>query len=435
MTRIEYYHEIKDYLYKNNSGTDFMSPASQDVIRRWGAPHWETEFASRAYIPSWERPDIFRKIMTRDVSRVIFIDPEVISPAQVVNPSGMVNFKMTSSPSSISLPDNVLYHHNVQKVFSVLLHFDTMLEHQVAAFAGIDLDEARRCLRVLHSARVIQRTSERSWKYNHEYGPIWRMNLRSVKVAAYYDGMDALSRMLLAGGGEKLEYNIPPGAGARLSIKHNLHTAEIMLRIAEASDNIIGVWGDYFAAESLFHDYMVGAKKRDSHGDAIAVTKDGSIIIFEVVGAVSSKRGAINSVINKAASWVGVIASSELDISVVFVDTTWHQDRKKIVNAIDVGVRKESKAYAPDEFRRQKALSHIGIVNAAWWFPDDTGSHSESMTRIGGYCPATYSYKAFDEPDPFFSDSETRKNLVINSVSALHTPPWMTDSIKERVFR
>ena len=43
-------------------------------------------------------------------------------------------------------------------------------------------------------------------------------------------------------------------------------------------------------------------------------------------------------------------------------------------------------------------------------------------------------FLAYDRPDPQFSDAKTRRNVVINTASALHTPYWMKNDIFPRSY-
>lgn len=415
------------------SGSDFVSPATQDALRSWRSPLWEPTFASRdTKMPMWDRPDVFRTVNYQDTRNIIFSIPTIEFPAAQITPSGLFTLQEISRSSPVMYSDKELYDFNVQKIFSLFMQFDTLLESQIVSFTGIDLKVVQECLAVLWGSQIIEKPKEK-WKFHDTHGTLWRLVRYSSGTRSYVQGMDSFYRAISVGGAENII--VPPGgSGARSTVKHNLFAAETMLRIAESCDNVIGVWGDLFGAENLFHEQNPNAEQRNSQADGIIVTKDGTIIILEIVGALTRQIGAVKTLIEKTASWVGVIAHSDLDINVLFVDTTFGQDATTILNSVDIGLRRESQRFAPDNFLRERALSHVGIVSGAWWFPDD-GCISEAGTRLMGYDVTNNDYRCYDLPDKRFSNSERRKDVVLNTLMALHTPPWILSDFSERSFR
>ena len=421
---------VDDLFYRNNEGIDFISPATQESLKNSGNPLWRPTFSSRCpHLPMWDRPDMFREITYHGTRRMNYQLPKVEHPSLVVSPSGELTLRNTLRSPSVVVSDRELYHPDVQKVFSVMIQFDTMTEHQLSAFTGIRMERLHEVMLTLYAAEIVEAPSP-DWEYQEKFGTPWRLNPYSARTTSYLDGMSPLNRMITAGNID-MTTSAPPGAGSSESIRHNLFSAEIALRVAESSDLVAGVWGDLFASENLFHEHRDDARTRNSHGDAVIVTKDGSIIIIEVVGSVMDTGNKFQAIVHKAASWIGVISNSLLDISVLFIDTSWARDRKNVFNAVDIGVKRESAAYAPDNVLRERAQKKIGIVNAAWWFPED-GTMSQAGTRLGGYSPVEQRFKAFDRPDNFYSTEEHRRDTVLNTVSAMHTPPWMTKKMKDR---
>ena len=431
MSEINFWEKENSYLFKTGDSNDFVSPASQDVLLRWQRPLWKPSHESRAPFPFWQRPEIFRTVDYSKIFSVRARKESVYTGVSFALPSGELAFENVYKPVKITSPDWDLYHHNVQKIFSLFCQFDILTEYQVSGFTGLSLEEVSRCCKILHSAGVLLAPNP-PWFYHDTLGQLWIANLHDEASYNYQKGMDSLLN-LFAFGGYTLDDMAPPGTGARAGYRHNLYGAEIMLRIAETCDNVVGVWGDLFTSEALFHTQDPLAKQRNSHGDGVAVTKDGSLIIFEFVGAKSSSNSAFHSLANKAASWVGVIASSDLDINVVFMDMSFTKDQSKILGAIDYGVREVSKGYAPLEYLRERALNHIGLINLSYWYPDDH-TVSRAETRLLAYDMFNHDYRCFDEPDDNFSDSEKRKNVIINTMGSLHNPSWIRDDFKPRKF-
>lgn len=421
-------------MYRNENGFDFISPAVQEAYMGWKSPGWEPAVGSRCQnLPMWERPDVLRTTTFKGASNLNFANPHVTFPASVISPSGRVSTDTTSRPTNVSLTDADKYHHNVQKIFALMSQFDTMTTDQVVAFTGLERNEVIRCLNILYIAEIVQKPSK-TWGHYDPLGQLWRLDPYSYKTVAYPSGMDAVTHLCAFGPYSREDSPPPPGAGSRSAVKHNLFAAEMMLRIAESGDNVAGVWGDLFASESMFHEQDPQAKQRDSHGDCVVVTKDGTIIIIEVVGSILSSRGQYRTIVNKAASWVGVIANSPLDIRVIFVDTTWSEDKRAIINAVRLGASHVSEEYAPVNRTRERAMPKVGVVDGSWWFPDES-TISVAATRLGAFVPYLHKFYAFDEPDPEFSTPELRRDVVINTVGALHTPPWIRGDIVDRNYR
>lgn len=432
MSELKYWDLQNSTLLSASSGKDFVSPASQDVISAWSRPLWKSSEESRnRHLPFWDRPDIFRTVSYNDVYELDFGGMDIETLAAVATPSGSLYLDTIYKPTTIVVPDFDLYSAETQKIFTLFCQFDTMVESQVIAFTGLDEKVVRKSLLSLHARGILEK-NRKDWKHQEKLGDIWMLNIRSQATIDYPSGMDSLWR-ICGLGNFNLSENIPPGSGSNSAIKHNLFAAEIMLSMAETCDNIAGVYGDLFASAANFHVQNPQAEKRNSHGDAISVTKDGVINIFEFVGNIGNTPNAIDSLIEKTASWVGVIASSQLDINVLFVDTTWHYDRRDFINAVHIGVDRESKRYAPEKFTRDRAIDHIGIINASWWYPEDNVV-SQAETRMLGYCPNTRNYKCFDEPDTRFSTDEQRKNIVMNTASTIFQPPWIRNKFYARRY-
>lgn len=430
MSEINFWENRNIMTFKKEFGYDFISPAEQSIVRRFKSPLWEPTSASRCDYPMWERPDIFRTLSYSDTRDMLFSIPKVKYQSGIVKPSGLVSLQMVERTSPVFMSDRELYHYEVQKVFAVFSQFDSLLVDQVAAFAGIGVERAHECCTILWSQGILER-STRDWRLFDSLGYVWRINKASNKVKSYVSGMDSILRAVTVGEWDITD--VAPGYGSRSGLKHNLFTAEIMLRLAESADNVIGVWGDPFLSESLFHKQDPDALARRSHADAAVVTKDGSIVLFEVVGAINKTSYVNQTLVDKAASWVGVIANSPFDLHVVFIDTTFYNTFKATIKSVDIGLRKESHKFAPEEYSRERAIRHIGVTGGHYWFPDD-GVISEAGTRLVAYNPYHKMYKQFDVPDNDFSDRDTRKNVIVNSVTALHNPGWILHDMKERNY-
>lgn len=419
-------------VFQADDTNDFVTPAEQSDIRGLKMPGWRPSMASRIDgrknpLPMWDRNDVFRNVDFWDARMLKFSKCHYSVPSGIVLPSGAISLETISKDISIRLTEDRLYSSDTQKVFGLFYQFDTMVETQVAALAGISLERAKKSIQTLYLAGILD-TYEGVWKPESKLGRLWRLISRTtVEFSSYLAGMSQAARMLLVGGDEPPEDNAP-GSGSRTAIKHNLFAVEVLLRLAEGAPNVAGIWGDVFGSEDMFHQTDPNAINRGSWGDGNVVTKNGSIIIFEVVGGIVATRGAARQISEKAASWIGTIANSPLDISVIFIDTTFDNDWRTINSSVMFGIKQLAKKYAPDEYSRQNAEEHIGVIGAGSWFPEP-GYMSYSASCLAAYCPSSRSYRRFDVPDDRYSDIKTRREAVMNSATAFHTPPWLYNKI------
>ena len=51
-----------------------------------------------------------------------------------------------------------------------------------------------------------------------------------------------------------------------------------------------------------------------------------------------------------------------------------------------------------------------------------------------GFSMVNNEFLPYDKPDGEFSDAQTRRNVVINTSAALHTPSWMQNDINKRSY-
>lgn len=429
-----YYADYIDDILTKGAGGDFITPGNQQFLQEneKNNPLWAADYSSRISDrdPFWRREEVFRTISFKDMTRLNFSTPQVGFPALVPTPAGDISLRQVYKTSPVMLADYELYHYNCQKIFALMMQFNVATQPQIQAWTGLSASEVDEACTTLYHAGVLF-TPLNDWIHEEKLGRLWWLKSNTPEVKSYYSNMDSLARALTLGG--RNDIAPPPGSSGASALRHNLFLNEICLRLCETSDNISGVWGDYFGAEHLFHTPSDDMRRRRSHGDAIIVTNNGSIIILELSTSYMNSMHALEEVTHKAASWVGVIANSDLDISVIFIDTRWKNNRKLLYRGIFGGVMDVSQQYCPDEYSRQKALKHIGLANAAWWFPDDNAV-SQAATRLMAFSMVDNEFIAYDQPDAQFSDPQTRRNVVINTAAGIHTPHWMKNEITPRNY-
>ena len=428
-----YYVSYIDDILTKGAGGDFITPGNQQFLREneKNNPLWQADYSSRCNYPFWEREEVLRTVAFPDVRGLDFSTPQVGFPALVPSPTGNISVRQVSKTSPVMLADYELYHYNCQKVYGLMLQFNVATQPQIQAWTGLSADEVDQACQTLYHAGILFEPRH-GWGHEEQLGKMWWLKPNTPESKSYYDNMDSLARALTLGGRDDMA--TPPGSSSASALRHNLFLNEICLRICETADNVVGVWGDYFGSENLFHTPTDDMRRRRSHGDAILVTNNGSLVILELSTSHMNTIRSLEDITHKAASWVGVIANSDLDISVIFLDTRWRNNRKLLYRGIFGGVMDISQQYCPDEFSRQKALKHIGLANAAWWFPDDA-SVSQAATRLMAFSMIDNEFITYDRPDREFSDSQTRRNVVINTASALHTPHWMHHEIVPRKYQ
>lgn len=424
---------INRAIFRGNTGFDFIGSAEQSIVSQKPSPGWRIIEASRTMgnFPYWERNDIFRMVKYQDFQNLPFQKIHITTPAEVILPSGKVSYESLIKTFHMNIPTHVKYNHNVIKVFSILYQFDTATDQQIRVMAGLTEEETNRALSVLYALKIVE-VNAVEWREQENLGKIWRfIHRKDPKVLEYFDGLPPLYQILIAGKTSINDELHAPGSGSRSAVKHNLLATETMIRIGEVAPNICGFWGDPFMSEEAFHKIDPYAVNRGSWGDGAFVTKNGTIIVLEVVGSVVNVRGQAKTIAEKAASWVGVIANSPLDIKVLFVNTTWTDDKNVMPRSVNLGLKKLSPKYAPNEYAREKAMKHIGIVDARKWFPEP-GACSFAATCLTAYVPILRAFKRFDEPDPDYCTVPMRRDVVMNTVAAMHTPEWMGNVIAPR---
>ena len=428
-----FYNEWSSSIFSKGAGGDFETPANQQYMEdtRKGHPLFEVEYASRCPYPSWERWDCFYNSTYHEALDVKFSAPTISFPAMIPTVDGTLSVQQVERTSPVLLPDAELYDYRAQKLYAVFSQFNIATTDQLVAWTGMNRDDVEKGLNILYSSGVILSGGD-SWVHKPSSGDIWMMKIASPEARRYYEGLDPLSRVLTLGV-DVNDIETPVGSNSPSAVRHNMFISEMCLRIMENSDNIVTAWGDYFGAESRFHDPLDSVARRHNHGDAILVTNNGSLVILELSTSHASSRAGLEMFLNKAAAWMGVIANSDLDISVIFVDTRWRTNRNVLYRGVFSGIMDASKPYANNELSRQQALGHIGIANAAWWFPRP-GATSKAASRLMAFSPSEYRFKAFDQPDPEFSSSSVRRNVVINSALALHRPPWVGEEPSLREY-
>lgn len=409
-----------------------ISPATQHILRKYKSSDlFPATFESRNHkYPFWRRPDFFRRSRTSDFFHIRFTGAGIEVPFGAATPQGKINMQLVHRPVRLLSPDRVLYHYNAQKLFALFLQFDTLMTFQVQAFAGMRQDDMLTALYTLWNAGVIERSHD-GWLLQERLGHVWRLSRKQGVIQNYQKGMDPLLRMFATGPYELDNMDMPFFPTSPMTVRHNLIAAETMLRLAETVDNACGIWGDAFTAASMLYEPGFDGKRRMSRADMALTTKNGSIVLFEMVGGKANSRETMKKISQKVGSWMGVIASSSLDISVIFVDANHSMNGRAMVNAIQTGILEDSREYVTNDHARYMAAEKVGVASATMWFPDD-GTVSRGATRLAAFCPSLKAYKCFDVPDPRYSSVPERAAVIANSVTALHTPNWMRNDFVEK---
>lgn len=424
---LQYDKYMHDFMFRRGASNDFLSPASQEILMHWKRQGWEPTNGSRdRYAPFFTRRDPLRSTTYYNTASVVQHTSFNTSHGSVALPSGQLHLGPVEYPSEVLTDDSELYHYEAQRIFCIFSQFDTLTEDQLVSLSSATPERVREICNMFHAHGLLRRVDE----LDDLIGRIWILDRFSMHTYTYQEGMDTLYQ-LFSFGNHNMKDNVPPGSGSNSTIKHNLQTAETLLRVAEAGDLVAGIWGDLFASESLFHDQLENVEHRRNHGDGVIVTKDGTVIVLEMVGSSISSPNAYNSIVEKAAAWVGIIANSEVDLHVLFIDGVWMRNKDYLLISLDRAIRTESKRFTANEYQRQRAATHIGLANLTNWFPDYSVV-SRAASRLVAWCPAMRKARAFDVPDEKFSTPEIREAIVMNSALAMHTPMWMRGEIHER---
>lgn len=399
-----------------------MSEMTQhDLLKRsWEEP----DEKSRAPFPSWMRSDPMWELETDDFIRAEWRKMSVTEQRGRVMPTGRVQVYESKRNVTIHIPDSEMFSHEIMTIMATAFQLTIFSTDQMRALTGFEPDRLDRLLTRLYRGGYIAKCSGHT---AGNFSDIWSFDYKSRVAPAWLNRLPPDIRLLVTGG-EVID-SAPPGSMSASSIRHDLVMNELMLRVLELSDNVAGFWGDPFLDAARLYTASDDEVKRASHGDGAIVSKNGKIVMFELVGAGLSGSNWERTRL-KAASWAAVAGASGFDISVVFVSLNYMRDWKGLMSAVHKGCN-DVGLFTPNSAAIRRGRNKIGVVSASRLMPE-LGVSSTAVNGIDVWSPwRGESFSALNEPDSTVTGLE-RAVPTINTVAALHTPRWLHNELVDR---
>ena len=396
---------------------EFLSPLDKETYATAGG--LDVINASRCGdLPYWKRPDFIRDIRFGDINTMPWETISLNHRYMTITPNNKLRMVTKPIKSTLTPEDGDIYTQKAIRITAALTQLATATTHQIAAITyPNELQEVHTLLKKLYIAGVVQK-SPNTWAHHHTIGDLWHINTKTLEYNHWLETIGSWEAGMIKG---STTFDDAPGANASSATRHTLLMSEIMIRAMEYTDNIAGFWGEQVLPASVFYDAPVGDESRQSHGDGALVTRDGKIIVFELVGGSTVTH---KSIAEKAASWTAVCGLSMMDMCVVFVSASFSVTWRDLFRAVDIGIKQESKRYVSSEAARARGAAKIYVANAAAWFPD-VGANSIGFTRL--LSRSTVYNCAIDPliPDPKASNPTQRWDLVHNTMLAMQQPSWV----------
>lgn len=389
---------------------------------------------SRAPIFPWyDRMDPLHQIGYRESLDLHWEMPSVYRRKYDIDQRGFVSEQWEQYPSPVFMSKRALYSPRPILAMASLYQYHHLTTFQLCALLGESRRSVWNSMSNLYAARVVKRSVPSWWQSNSDYGgtgSVWAINYRSPEFERWLSGLSDVEYALLTGGSDPAEP--PSGVQSITTVRHNLITAELCIRAMETCPSILGAWGDRFGSAEILYDpnyrFSDREKNRSNIGDAVLVTKDGGLVILEVVGSgVMAQSGSGKRISDKAGAWVSIAARSDLDVSVIFMSSNQQDRFRTLERHVRLGVEHSSQEHIVDRSLRRKGQEKIFVASSEEWFPFPTGISAEFRT-LNAFSPH------FDEWRDVVPDGESMElegalsasnDVVVNTLTSLHTPEWV----------
>lgn len=333
--------------------------------------------------------------------------------------------RKTFSPVVLSEAD--MYDHEVIIAMSAVTEWSQITGAQIAAILGTTTNRAERIMQKCYTAGLVARLTP-PWlgednDASESCGHVWRPLRNAWSFESFWKGVDSTSWALGLNGYDPTVSM--PGANAPSSFRHNVASFETCLKAMECCPSVVGAWGEKRCVGTDFFDTRTVSGVEDIRaniGDGMMVTRGGRIIILETAGTSGAMAAdGNNQIVQKAAMWTSVIARSDFDIAVIFLDISRRSSPAWLRRYVSVGVESLSKSYLVSDKARKQAAENIFVVDSREWFPVSRGV-SEGFTTLDAWCVADRKRRpVINEP----AGLPVTHDHVVNTVGALATPSWI----------
>jgi len=307
-----------------------------------------------------------------------------------------------------------------------LVQFHQLTTYQLACLIDVRPLDINNAMKDLYAYGVVENASP-TWMKREIYGRtnggsgfVWRLSNSIERLEKWMRKLTDLESKLVSQGRDIAVGTNSSRSGS--SIRHNLAASELILRAMESCPSVIGAWGETATRGSLFVEESIRKRSniRDNIGDAAIVTKDGGIIILETSGASNLDDKGGDKIRDKATAWATIAALSEQDIKVVFVNINSSARMNRFEWRVIQGLDAIGKNITNTALQK-KGVNSIFTANAYDWFP-------MPMTVSGGFSTLqsfSPSRKKYFELAPLDIRFNVESDALINTIAALHVPPWV----------
>lgn len=340
------------------------------------------------------------------------------------NAQGILEKRVERIKSPIRESPRRLYSQVSILAMSLIYQYHQLSTLQISSFLGISRKQLWLHLSALHNAGILLRSvppwfTDPNDTLANGSGSVWSIDYRSWTTEAWMADLDSLEWALLTHGDL-----VAPASHTPSTIRHNMITAEIILKSLEVCPGVIGSWGDRISGEGVLFERDERDFKsifRSNVGDGVIVTKDGRAVIIETVGAarMADKRNG-SRISDKAAAWAVIASRSEFDLSVVFVNSNKNARHTSLEKYVRHGVEYEARKHIVSSRKLRRGQESIHFVNGYDWFPAPR-MIDPIFTTLMAYNPALEEWIEMAPADAPL----VRTELVVNTVLGLHTPDWI----------
>lgn len=391
--------------------------------------------AGRAPVMPWtDRLDPLYELDFRDMLDAKWSSEKVMRPELHVSDAGLVTPLLAETDVVTARPPNLTHSARAVMVMAALSEFNHLSTAQLTCLLGAQKASVQTtCEELLLSGCLKRLDMNHRYLRLSDFGDVWRID-RTVlngNLSRWTSRLSALEWTLISNG---LPFDEKPGTSTPQGLPHNLMTSEIMIRAMETNPAVIGVWGERHARMvNLYHPRAREKSARLNIGDGVIVTRSGKIIVIETTGSSllrkqkfgvkDSAKTNRNRLVDKVGGWVAATGHSELDLRVIFVDTSRKSTYSSLKKYVDLGTAEGSKKYVTRRSTRERGARRIYVADGRQWFPSPR-SISDDFLWMKAHNSGTGKVDHVIEESDLVTDPDS--DLVRNTLAALHVPQWIS---------
>lgn len=373
----------------------------------------------------WNRVDPLNEMDWHSVVSKVWRESSGTRKVLIANGAGVIDYKKIRVASPIKRSKRLLFSRATMRVVACLNEFGQLTTDQLAALTGIRA--VKSICNVLFSAGMLKALQTHSISTSEPF-TVWMLMRRSKAFEEWLSQLFPWEYQLIACGVDPTHTS--RGQNAPSGIRHNIVMNEIMLKMMEVNNAVIGGWGErHSVAETLSTQTIFPPGiSRANVGDGIVVLKSGKIIVFETSGLSikdTPKYGVVHNyqsnLAEKAGAWAAVAGKSDYDINVIFVDIAVNPDVRRFAGHMNSGAYYVAEKYAPNNETRARGQARLFMADAYSWFPL---ARTVSQDFKNLTCINAMTHKKTNLIEPGDEILNKDNPIVTNTALAMHTPMW-----------